>query len=72
VADTRRSIKLHASIWCCLFIDDESFSHYSIPEARLVESVMEVGLREAVVTQLEYSSEVSVEGQKKIQEPCQV
>ena len=70
MADIRRRIKLHASIWCCLFIDDDSISHYSIPEARLVESVMEMSLREAVATQLKYSSEVCVEGQKKTQEPC--
>jgi hypothetical protein len=33
---------------------------------------MELGLREAVATQLKYFSEVSVEGQKKTQEPYQV
>jgi hypothetical protein len=31
-----------------------------------------MGLREAVLTQLKYSSEVSVEGQKQTHEPCQV
>jgi hypothetical protein len=69
VADTRRIIKLHASIRCCLFIDDGSISHYSLQEAWLEECVMEMGLREAVATELKYSSEVSVEGQMKTQEP---
>jgi hypothetical protein len=69
VADTRRNIKLHASICCCLFNDDGSISHYSQPEAWLMDCVMEMCLREAVATELKYSSEVSVEGQKKTQEP---
>ena len=37
-----------------------------------MERVTEMDLREPVATQLKYSSEVSVEGQKKTQEPYQV
>jgi hypothetical protein len=33
---------------------------------------MEMGLGEAVATRLKYSAEVSIEGQKKTQEPCQL
>jgi hypothetical protein len=53
-------------------MDDGSISHCLIPEALLLEFVMEMCLREAVANELKYSSEVSAGGKKKTQGPCQI